>query len=307
MTTAGEDSAIQVFDEDGSARMLEVFEAAYPDGFLDTEAGRRAARAEIHERHHWFRQRYVPWLQSVLPLDGARVLEIGAGNGSSTVALAEAGAIVDAVDVDPRWQPILEARADLMGVRAQINAVTANAKDITEVFGSRRYDLIAYMACLEHMTTDERLTTLRGAWSMLNAGDVLAIADTPNRLWYVDDHTSDENYFHWLPDDVAIAYADRTSREGFAASLVGPDVRLRLARLGRGVSYHELTIALGEDASNFYVSGEWEFRRGGDPGYASWWAETVQGKYHAVLRLISPDLPLGFLESELAVCLRKPD
>lgn len=302
---AGEDVELRVFDEDGTARMLEVFRASYPDIDLATDAGQRAARAEIHERHHWFRQRYVPWLQSVLPLEGARVLEIGAGNGSSTVALAEAGAIVDAVDISPSGQPVLVARAELMGVRGQIDLFTVNAKDITEVFGSRRYDLIAYMACLEHMTTDERLTTLRGAWSMLEAGDVLAIADTPNRLWYFDEHTSDENYFHWLPDEVAIAYAGRAPREGLAARLVGPDAQLRLARLGRGVSHHDLTIALDEDAANFYVSGEWEFRRERDPGYAAWWAETLQGRYHALLREISPELPSGFLESELAFCLRK--
>lgn len=99
--TGAQESRVRLFDVAGSARMLQAFERRYSTKHpLNTEAGRKVADAEIHERQFWFRERYVPWLSSVVPRHGARVLEIGSGNGSSTVALAEAGAIVDALDVE---------------------------------------------------------------------------------------------------------------------------------------------------------------------------------------------------------------
>ena len=42
----------------------------------------------------------VPWLNSVKPLRGARILEIGCGTGSSSLALAEQGATLVGIDID---------------------------------------------------------------------------------------------------------------------------------------------------------------------------------------------------------------
>ena len=297
---------IRVFDDDGSARMLQAFADLYTAEFLQTEEGQQVARAEIHERQHWFQERYAPWIESVRPLLGARVLEVGSGSGSSTVGFALAGATVDAVDMSSRGQSLAVLRAELHGVRQRIEFHVSNATEIEARFGGNEYDIIAYIASLEHMTFDERTRTLRSAWAMLQPGGLLVIADTPNRLWYYDDHTTFENFFHWLPDDVAAAYALRVTRTGFTDDMHQPDALLRLARWGRGVSYHDLTIALDDDATKYFVSGEWEYRRRRDPDYASWWATTTEGKFHETLKAIAPTIPSGFLETELAICLRKP-
>jgi S-adenosylmethionine-dependent methyltransferase len=306
MTGAG-DSRIRVFDDAGSARMLEAFEQRYTTRYpVDTEAGQKVAHAEIHERQFWFRERYVPWLDSVVSLRGARVLEIGSGNGSSTVALAEAGAVIDALDVDADGLMMAVPRAELCGVRHQIQFQVGDAADVAELFPAKSHDVIAYLAALEHMTFAERTTSLQQAWTMLGPGGILVIADTPNRLWYFDDHTSFDNYFHWLPDDVALSYVRLAPRRDFGGDFEASDAALRLTRWGRGISYHDLMIAIGEDVLQLYVSGEWDFRRQRDPDFATWWSGTTQGRYQALLREISPEVPSGFLEPELAVCLRKP-
>ena len=46
------------------------------------------------------------------PLDGARVIEVGPGPGGLTRALLEAGALVTAVEMDPRFLPLLAEVAD---------------------------------------------------------------------------------------------------------------------------------------------------------------------------------------------------
>ena len=67
--------------------------------FAATEVGRHEIYVHLVHRLTEFRNNVMPWLGKHMTLDGARVLEIGAGTGSSVVALAESGAEVDAIDI----------------------------------------------------------------------------------------------------------------------------------------------------------------------------------------------------------------
>ena len=62
---------------------------------------------------------------------GARVVEIGAGLGSLTLALAEAGARVTAVEVDRHVVPVLRGVVEPLGV--EVVAADALAVDFTEL------------------------------------------------------------------------------------------------------------------------------------------------------------------------------
>jgi Methyltransferase domain len=62
------------------------------------------------------RQRIIPWLDHVRPLNGARILEIGCGTGSSTVALTEQGAVVTGIDVDEDVLVVARDRCEAYGV-----------------------------------------------------------------------------------------------------------------------------------------------------------------------------------------------
>jgi 2-polyprenyl-3-methyl-5-hydroxy-6-metoxy-1,4-benzoquinol methylase len=278
--------------------------------FEITDATREWVDSELRKRLYWFKNRYTPWLNSVLPLQGIKILEIGAGTGCATIPLLEAGANVTAIDLTDGIQ-LCQLRAELHGVDQRASFRKLNAADIGSAFAGSSFDMIAYFASLEHMTYEERSSSLRAAWSLLAPGQFLTICDTPNRLWYYDDHTARQNFFHWLPDKVAIAYAARTPRKGFNVDFSHDRDHdggvNRLWRWGRGISYHDLEIALEVDASTLEVHGEWQYRREKvDP---QWWAETwmnsKDGQYHKFLRLIEPRLPVAFLESELALMIRR--
>jgi S-adenosylmethionine-dependent methyltransferase len=278
---------------------------AYPPGFMQTEGGPQVIETEIETRPFWFRKRYVPWLMSHMDLCRTKVLEVGAGTGTSAIPLAEKGALVDSIDINPRALEIARVRASLHGldVRFQVG----NAEEIATMFPGAHFDLIVYFAALEHMTYNERIATLRSAWAMLKPGAFLAVVDTPNRLWYYDNHTSLTHFFHWLPTEVAIDYARLTPRGGFNAEFNSPDAgaALRMERWGRGVSFHDFEIALGA-LEGLEISGEWEFRRKHDRAWAKWWAETNDGRYHEFLKAVSPQTATPFLEEELALSIRKP-
>lgn len=187
----------------------------------------------------------IPWLNSIQPLENASVLEIGCGTGTSTVALCEQKAKVTAIDVSDDAMDAARDRLRLYGLEAEV--LHMNAADILEDLPGRTFDFIIFFASLEHMTFDERIRSIRAAFQMLNPGGHLVLAMIPNRLWYIDSHTSREPFFHWLPDRLAMEYARFTEREDFNQGFDAedPEDSLRFARWGRGVSYHEFEIALG--------------------------------------------------------------
>jgi len=265
-----------------------------------------AVEDALQLRPYWFRHRYLPWMASEVQLDGASVLEIGCGTGSSTIQIAERGARVTAIDVKSDALDVVRLRAELHGVADRVEQRCLNAAEIgIECPGP--YDVIAYTAALEHMTHSERQASLVAAWRMLEPGAALIVVDTPNRLWYFDNHTALCPFFHWLPDDVAVDYAPHSNRPDFAAALKAPGgdaPLLTLARWGRGVSFHDFQLAIGP-LDHLRVSGEWDYRRALDDAWASRWATTIDGRYQALLREVTPSLPRPWFEPELAFIIWK--
>ena len=295
---------------DKEAVLLEALKAAFPHGRLGCDDWRPIVEAELRNRQYWFKYRYIPWMNSVLPLNGARVLEIGAGTGSSTIPLLECGAYVTSIDISDVDLQIAELRARLHGLADRVAFHQINAADIGLSFQGGSFDLIVYLASLEHMTYQERLASLRSAWSLLPSGRFLGVCDTPNRLWYYDEHTALQHFFHWLPDEVALDYARRTPRPKFNEDFLArhADSATRLQRWGRCVSYHEFEVALDLNVRDLEVYGEWQYRRERDD--PQWWAEvwmkSKDGTFHSFLKSVAPQLPLAFIEPELAFMMRKP-
>ena len=64
---------------------------------------------------------------------GSRVVEIGAGLGSLTLALAEVGASVTALEIDPQVLPVLRTQVEPFGVR--VVAADARTVDFTGLLG----------------------------------------------------------------------------------------------------------------------------------------------------------------------------
>jgi 2-polyprenyl-3-methyl-5-hydroxy-6-metoxy-1,4-benzoquinol methylase len=74
--------------------------------------------------HHLYRRLLfdrlvvIPWLDHVRAIRKTNILEIGCGTGSSTVALAEQGADITAVDIDKSSLTVARERCEIYGLDA---------------------------------------------------------------------------------------------------------------------------------------------------------------------------------------------
>lgn len=202
--------------------------------------------AALNSRLRDHRIKIVPWLASVRTLKGAKILEVGCGNGTSTVALAEQGAIVTAIDLDEGLLNDAINRCKTYDVTVEFHLM--NVIDASTLLKHKQYDMIIFYAVLEHMTYDERLVAIKSTYAMLPQGGLWIVIDTPNRLHYYDSHTSMMPFFHWLPDELALKYASHSSRSEFKGSfedvLVDDSKKIEFARWGRGMSFHEFELSL---------------------------------------------------------------
>jgi S-adenosylmethionine-dependent methyltransferase len=258
-------------------------------------------QAHLSERLENDRRLIVPWLNKAKPLRGQRILEIGCGTGSSTIALAEQGAQVVGIDIDQGALKVARERADVYGVSADFQSINAN--QLVQTFGKGNFDSIIFFASLEHMTLTERLASLRDAWNMLPLGGSLVIIETPNRLWFFDSHTSRLPFFHWLPDKLAFRYSQFSPRENFRELYrqYTPESAEHFLRRGRGMSFHELEIAIGSVQQLKVVSSISSFL-----GMRYRLKQSaIDRDYKSLLGKIYPDIHPGFFDDHLYLIIEK--
>ena len=253
-----------------------------------------------------FRNKVIPWINHFYPLKNATVLEIGCGTGSSTVALAEQGANVYAVDINNDSLTIADRRLQLYKQRATL--VPCNATEIKSRLGHISFDCIIFFATLEHLVNEERITALRMAWEMLEKGRILCVTEAPNRLWHHDFHTSLLPFNMWLPDDLAYQYARFSKRKKFHElySDHPPGDMLGFLRRGRGVSYHEFDVAIENFDHMQVVSSLEEFSKRKFVGAI--YDRFRHRNYYAfksILKKVGPKVHSGFYEPWLDILIRK--
>ena len=265
------------------------------------EAYEQDLKAHILERLMRARMRMIPWLDSVNRLDNAKILEIGCGTGSSVVALAEQGARVTAIDVDESALSVAKDRCKIYGLKVDLQLL--NAVDLSNTFPDANFDLVTFSACLEHMTIDERLASLKNAWKILRTGGFLVVIGTPNRLWYFDNHTSMLPFFHWLPDKLAFKYSQFSPRENFRELYKDYDQEseLHFLRRGRGISFHEFDIAIKPVTNMKVVSclsafNKIAFRLN---------STKLERNYKSLLKSIYPKIHESFFDKNLDLIIKK--
>jgi len=241
-----------------------------------------------------FRARVVPWLNSVHPLSGSSILEIGCGTGSSTVALGEQGAKIVAIDVAEGAMEVAKERCRLYGIK-NVEFKRVNAADMKNVI-SEKFDFVIFFAAMEHMTYDERLQAIKASYGLIKRGGYVVVVETPNRLWYRDSHTSLDYFFHWLPDELAMDYAKFTPRKFFNTEFENrprsDKSLISLARWGRGVSFHEFVIALGDAKKVKVASSMQSFLCMPEP------------KFKQLIKQVGPpDIDDGFYDEYLYIAL----
>ena len=248
----------------------------------------------------------VPWLDSVRPLAGSRVLEVGCGTGASTVALAEQGARVVGIDVDAMALKDAQERCRIYGL--DVCFVNANGADLSRFFSARQFDVILFYASLEHMTHSERMLAISSSWALLPPGGVLGVVDTPNRLWYYDSHTALAPFFHWLPDDLAMKYSRLSPRENFNTRFAeaGDTAYEDFMRWGRGASFHEFELAIDGVNLKSRVSCASLYTRQQRLLSRVKWGLSADGRYARFISGLKPDVHSAFFEPYLNLALMKP-
>ena len=207
----------------------------------ETEINEQDLEDHIKQRINLARSKILPWVLKTIDLKNKKLLEVGSGTGSSSIAFSEQGAIVTGIDVDATSIEVAKYRSNLLNQK--IEYINLSGVEIKQI--ENNYDVILYYACLEHMTISERIESLQQAYSKLNKCGFLVIVEAPNRLWIEDTHTSELPFFQWLPDDLAYLYSKFSPKGSFNSRYTDNELNYlaEFHRRGRGVSYHEFDLA----------------------------------------------------------------
>lgn len=307
LSPSASESIVQSLHQNYFPRQIWGDVAISTDEWVATAEGREDLQDHVDRRLNSFRTKLIPWLDAAKPLLGARILEIGCGTGASTVALAEQGATVTAIDIDEPSLRVAEERCVAHNVRCEL--VQANGAAAKQLLQREQYDFVIFFACLEHMTHAERLESMHDTWHALPEGALWCVIETPNRLWPFDDHTSRLPFFNWLPDDLAFAYSRFSPRDPFRNSYRRPsaDAMESFLRHGRGVSFHEFDLAIADTATLDVISSLplWSKQRGlfGLRDLARRYKR--KSRLERTLAACRPDIHLGFFQPFLDLIIRK--
>lgn len=275
--------------------------------WLATPEGQEDLQDHTTRRLSSFRRKVIPWLDSARPLAGARVLEIGCGTGASTVALAEQGAAVTAIDIDEASLNVARVRCEAHNVSC--NLLQANGADAPRFLEGEPYDFVIFFACLEHMTHAERMRAMQDTWRAIQPGALWCVIETPNRLWFFDDHTSRLPFFNWLPDELAFEYSRFSVREPFRSSYrtLSDSAFESFLRHGRGVSFHEFELTMGDVARLDVVSSLplWSRSRGFLNLRELARHYRRRFRLERMLRSFAPEIHPGFFQPYLDLIIRK--
>lgn len=277
----------------------------HDNAYLSSAEGQLDLQAHLYGQLDKCRNIVIPWLSDARPLDGASVLEIGCGTGSSTVAIAEQGATVTAVDILDSSLAVAKDRCRVYGL--DVNFFNANATEVHEKFRGQNFDFIIFFASLEHLTNSERIPALRNTWDMLPKCGFLCVYDAPNRLWFYDHHTSRLPFYHWLPDDLAFLYSRFSPREPFCNRFREKNNQMELdfLRLGRGVSFHEFELAIKKAEDLDVISSMVLFLRKRSIVFRVLWKMLAESRYESFLVQVGPKIHRGFYQRTLDLIIRK--
>lgn len=275
--------------------------------YLSTQTGNNDLMDHLTIRLENDRKYAIPWLDNAKPLRNAKILEIGCGTGCSTVALAEQGAHVTAIDIDEKALVDARTRCNIYGL--DVNFHQMNATEIRKCFSKDKFDFVIFWACLEHMTHDERMITMKATWNMLPLGSFWCITDSPNRLWFYDAHTAQMPYYLWLPDDLAVKYSRFSAREKYRSNFTenrNSEEQMRdFLRWGRGISFHEFDLTIKPVKELNIVSSMTMFHRRQRMFRRLRWKFGSDSRYEVFLHNLSPDIHGGFFQPNLDLIIEK--
>ncbi len=215
----------------------------------------------VENRYLNFRDNLIPWVQKCQPdMSYMNVIEIGSGTGSSTLAICPYVKTVTCFEIDDVANSAALKRLKYF----DINNCTIRSElfsSQSRFIQSNKIHAVFLCAVLEHMIFFEVREVLKTAWSCLTPGGILVVADTPNRLNFIDRHTSLLPFFSMLPVEIRREYATFSPRNNFKdeiAHTTDDNYIHKLARWGNGISYHDFELSIGRDFHKHIVLDGYE-------------------------------------------------
>ncbi len=166
-----------------------------------------------------------------------------------------------------------------------------------------------FLAVVEHLLEEERISYLRAAWNALHPGDLLVIAETPNYYAYFDGHTFGVPFASMVPDP----YFERWLVQQGDGLRFGKDLRVlaetqgieaaltQRRRLGLGVTHHTFELAFEQDLNEVVVADAFQ------SPIVDWFPMSVDDRsLLTAFREYNIELPVGFARSVLSLAFRKP-
>jgi 2-polyprenyl-3-methyl-5-hydroxy-6-metoxy-1,4-benzoquinol methylase len=109
------------------------------------------------ERRKYFVEPHIPGFAEFDKWRGKHVLEIGCGIGTDTINFARAGARVTALDLSGESLKLAGARAELFGLREQIQFCQGDAEDLGAIVPKRPFDLVYSFGVIHHTPHPQRV------------------------------------------------------------------------------------------------------------------------------------------------------
>jgi SAM-dependent methyltransferase len=109
------------------------------------------------EARKYFVEPHIPGFADHARWKDRRVLEIGCGLGTDTVAFARAGARVTAVDLSSRSLELARERVKVFGLEDRVTLVQADAEHLADFVEPAPYDLVYSFGVIHHTPHPDRV------------------------------------------------------------------------------------------------------------------------------------------------------
>jgi ubiquinone/menaquinone biosynthesis C-methylase UbiE len=156
-------------------------------------------------------KRLVTLINRFGTLRGKKILDIGSGSGSSAFVMMDKGAkSVQGVEPNNQFVELAEMRARDEGF--QNTTQFLHIKDTSKMpFEDGKFDIVTFSAVLEHIPPSLRQDIIKEAYRCLAPGGLMVFAETPNRAFPFDGHTTGLPLIPWLPFWLAYPLAEKLS------------------------------------------------------------------------------------------------
>lgn len=195
--------------------------------------GTRQYFDEVEARKH-FVEPHIPRFAEFERWKGKRVLEIGCGLGTATVAFARAGAEVTAVDLSAKSLELARQRVEVYGLTDRVTLLQANAEQLSEVVPKAPFDLVYSFGVIHHTPHPERV--IREIQThYVRPGTTLKLMVYHRYSWKVLGIIAAYGFAFWKVDELVARHSEAQTGcpvtysygRRSVARLIGPAFRIR--------------------------------------------------------------------------------